>query len=379
MTESKRTPSLARPEASTPRAALDRLQAEMLPEPTQVTFERLVEPIRDSLDEAKRVYASSLLSVGRSVVSEETLARRQSREACGPDLIAAMADYVLQLEGKWLRPALLLFAAEQFGKSGANAPVIAAAMELIHNATLIHDDLIDEAETRRGRQTVWRRWGASASVLMGDLLFAKAFELTSTHGDPALQRVIAGATTRMCQGELHQLQSACDVEVTEVEYLQVVGDKTACFMSACTECGALIAGARPEASALLRQYGFDFGMAFQITDDVLDYVADAQELGKSIGNDFQRGKITLPLIHFLATSSAPEPVQAWLSSQGSGKSVDLQAALRETGSIDYSLGIARRYTEQAKSRLDALAALGVPQARLEHLRGLADFVVTRRF
>ncbi|HEQ60726.1 MAG TPA: hypothetical protein ENN74_03860, partial [Firmicutes bacterium] len=170
MRERKRTVSLARPGGSTPRAGRDRLPAEALPEASQATFERLVQPIRDELDKAKRVYEHSLLSAGRALVSEETLTRQQSREERRRDLIAEMADYVLQLEGKWLRPALLLFAAEQFGKSGANAPVIAAAMELIHNATLIHDDLIDEAETRRGRQTVWRRWGASASVLMGDLL-----------------------------------------------------------------------------------------------------------------------------------------------------------------------------------------------------------------
>ena len=347
------------------------------------SFERLLEPVRQSLRDVKHCYRDSLLSTSYSEISDEILLPGQPQEriarAIGHESIRDIAEYMQGLQGKWFRPAVLLLSADLFGPISPGAISVAAALELIHNATLIHDDIIDEAETRRGHRAVWKRCGSSATVLMGDLLYAKAFELTTAHGDIRIQRVIAQATSRMCQGELHQLQWAGDVTTTEAEYLQVICDKTARLMAACAQCGGMLAGAAEEGVDRLRRFGLHLGMAFQIADDVLDYVADPKQLGKSVGNDVAHGKVTLPLIHHLAHGNEPESALAAIRGDNGRKTEDLTEALRSTGSIDYALQVARKYAERAKVCLDELEPFGAETRKIDHLKRLADFVVHRRY
>jgi octaprenyl-diphosphate synthase len=194
-----------------------------------------------------------------------------------------------------------------------------------------------------------------------------------------IPRVIAQATARMCQGELHQLQWAGNLKVTEAEYLQVVSDKTACLLSACTQCGALIAGASPEAVERMRRFGLQLGMAFQIIDDVLDFVADPKELGKAVGNDVAHGKVTLPLIHFLAHSPRPEPAIALITGRNGKNTLELNRDIQSTGSIQYARDIASRYGEEALRQLQGLEQAGADEEPLSHLARLVNFVVHRRF
>ena len=180
-------------------------------------------------------------------------------------------------------------------------------------------------------------------------------------------------------GELHQLQWAGNLEITEAEYIQVVSDKTACLISACTQCGALIAQAPEEIVEKMRIFGLGLGMAFQITDDIMDFTADPEELGKAIGNDIAHGKITLPLIHFLANSTHPEPAIAMLTGKNGKDKFDLAKAVQSTGSIDYARNIALQYINQAKQQLDEVVKSGVDSKKIQHLKQLSDFVVNRRF
>jgi geranylgeranyl pyrophosphate synthase len=345
------------------------------------SFRKLVRPVQQGLVEVKSIYKESLLSAGRPTYSREIFqdALSEPAEEAGlcHELAADIARYMGSLEGKWLRPALTLLAADFFGVSSSRVARVAAALELIHNATLIHDDIIDESETRRGREAVWTRWGNSATVLMGDLLYAKAFELTTLEGRIEIQQVIAAATSRMCQGELHELESNGRADVSEIEYLQVVSDKTAALMSACTQCGAILSGASASEVDAMRQYGLMLGMAFQITDDVLDYVADVKVLGKTVGNDLANGQLTLPLIHFLARDSEEsEGVRLYLLGKNGKQKMNLTEKLEQAGSINYSLSVARRYAERAK---EALAGIDGRPEKVEHLDRLANFVVDRRF
>lgn len=367
-----------------PEAAFAGILEESIHHPVErPSLQDLFEPIQEDIHEVRRVFCDSLLSAGSSgVLPELTLQRSFStlqNSVFSHQLIADIAGYLRSLEGKWLRPALVIFSTDLFGADRKAAARIGAALELIHNATLIHDDIIDESDTRRGKPAVWKRWGSSATVLMGDLLFAKAFELTTTHGNILLQRVIAQATSRMCQGELHQLQSAGNFQVTEEEYLQVVTNKTACLMSACTECGGLIAEAPEEALEALRRYGLYLGMAFQITDDVLDYVADPAELGKSVGNDVARGKVTLPLIHHLASITHPEPLIQWLSGSNGKSGINLAEALESTGSIQYALDRAEQFGEMAIGCLPVLSQWSAGTDKIVPFERLVEFVVSRRF
>lgn len=352
-------------------------------EPSREILEALLEPVRKGLLEVRRIYSASLLSTGASSVSDDIFLDGRvtppGNSSFPHSLVADMAGYMQTLEGKWLRPALVLFATDLFNAPSERGAPVAAGLELLHNATLIHDDIIDESDIRRGRHAIWKRWGSPATVLMGDLLYAKAMELIVSFDHQEIPRVIARATARMCQGELHQLQWAGDLKVTEAEYLQVVSDKTACLLSACTQCGAMIAGASPEAVERMRRFGLHLGMAFQIVDDVLDFVADPEELGKAVGNDVAHGKVTLPLIHFLAHSPHPEPVIALITGRNGKNAVKLSREMQSTGSIQYARDIASHYGEEALRQLQGLKQTGASEDKLNHLARLVDFVVHRRF
>jgi octaprenyl-diphosphate synthase len=352
-------------------------------EPSREILEALLEPVCKGLLEVRRIYSASFLSTGASSVSDDIFLDERltppANSSFSHSLVANIAGYMLTLEGKWLRPALVLLTMDLFNAPSERGASVAAGLELLHNATLIHDDIIDESDIRRGRHAIWKRWGSPATVLMGDLLYAKAMELIVSIDYLEIPRVIARATARMCQGELHQLQWAGDLKVTEAEYLQVVNNKTACLLSACTQCGAMIAGAPPEAVERMRRFGLHLGMAFQIVDDVLDFVADPGELGKAVGNDVAHGKVTLPLIHFLAHSPHSEAVIALITGRNGKNAVELSREMQSTGSIQYARDVASHYGEEALRQLEELERTGASKDKLNHLARLVDFVVHRRF
>src|SRR5512138_2108433 len=221
-------------------------------------------------------------------------------------LIRKVGEYVLSSGGKRIRPALLLLAAKLCGYTGSRHIPLASVVEFIHTATLLHDDVVDEANIRRGIPSANTLWGNSASVLVGDFLFSKSFSLMVADGDLNVLRVLSAATTRIAEGEVLQLVCTSDLEITEERYIEVVVCKTAVLLAAACQAGAIIGGATAEQEAALAAFGMDLGIAFQLMDDTLDYVADEKEFGKSIGHDLEEGKITLPLIETLKRCSAAE-------------------------------------------------------------------------
>ncbi|GFE59411.1 polyprenyl synthetase family protein [Geobacter sp. AOG1] len=292
-------------------------------------------------------------------------------------LIRKVAEYVVSSGGKRIRPALLLLAAKLCGYHGERHVPLASVVEFIHTATLLHDDVVDNANLRRGIASANTLWGNEASVLVGDFLFSKSFSLMVADGDLRVLGVLSNATTLIAEGEVLQLVSTSDLEMTEERYVEVVRCKTAILLSAACHAGAIIGGATPEQEASLRDFGMDLGIAFQLMDDTLDYVANEDEFGKSIGHDLEEGKITLPLIHTLLRCTPAEREQI-------GDIVDKESLAAEDfhavfdlvntyGGIDYAMGKAREYIERAKTHLSTFAASPGKTA----LQSLADYVVTR--
>lgn len=347
------------------------------------SFTSLLEPVSSHLESARAIYSRSLLASAEVLPPSQVpgirpISTSTERVPCS-ELISGMAEYLNSFDGKWLRPALVLLSTGVFGEDPGKAAPIGAALELIHNATLIHDDIIDESETRRGRRALWKRWGSGATVLMGDLLYAKAFELTTRHGSIEIQEMIATATGRMCQGELQQLESCGKTDVTEEEYLNVIANKTACLMSACTQSGSMVAEAEQEDVERMRLFGINLGMAFQIVDDLLDYVADPEILGKSIGNDLARGKVTLPLIHHLASTDDPQPIIDSICGSNGNGAKDVRSRLSKTRSIDYARDKAREYGRLARQQLEEISQDKTDDQFRNTLFQLADFVISRGF
>lgn len=221
-------------------------------------------------------------------------------------LIPVVGRYVLKSGGKRIRPLLLVLSAKLSGYEGARTVPLAAIMEFIHTATLLHDDVVDNANLRRGQDSANQVWGNSASVLIGDFLFSKSFSLLTEHGDMRILKAVSDATTMMAEGEVLQLIKTCDLTIREEEYLEVVINKTAVLLAAACQVGGLLGGVGEEKTKALYDFGMELGIAFQLTDDCLDYVADESEFGKAVGTDISEGKITMPLIHAIGMSTDAE-------------------------------------------------------------------------
>ena len=229
-------------------------------------------------------------------------------------LIHEMGEFIAGAGGKRLRPILLLIAARLAGYQGPRAIRMGCVVELLHTATLIHDDVVDQAPLRRGRPSANARWGDDASILVGDHLYSKSFALMVEDGDPGVLETLARATVSMTEAEVFQLERKRSGTTSEADYLRIITQKTASFMSACCRIGALLGRASPEQVEGLTRYGLDIGIAFQISDDSLDFVADQARLGKAVGADLKEGKRTLPLIATLerAGPAERERIQALL-------------------------------------------------------------------
>ena len=297
----------------------------------------------------------------------------------GVYLIRKVGEYILNNGGKRFRPSLLLLSARLCGYHGKRNIPLAAVVEFIHTATLLHDDVVDNASMRRGKTSANTLWGSGASILIGDFLFSKSFCLTVADGDLRILEVLSGTTTQMAEGEVLQLLKDGDVETTEKDYLAVVTNKTASLISAACQIGAILGNVSREKETALAEYGMNLGIAFQLVDDCLDYTSSNKELGKVIGNDLKEGKVTLPLIHTIknATPAEREEILAAIEADDikEYQLSSVMALISRYRGIDYSLKRTRHYVESAKACLNSFE----PNLERAALMALADYVVERTF
>ena len=291
--------------------------------------------------------------------------------------IPEVTRHLVEAGGKRLRPMLTLAAARLFGYSGDHHVRLAATVEFIHTATLLHDDVVDESAQRRGRPTANLLWDNKSSVLVGDYLFSRSFQLMVETGSLRVLDILANASATIAEGEVLQMTAATDLRTDENVYLQVVRGKTAALFSAATEVGGVIAGASEEQVKALFDYGDSLGIAFQIADDLLDYQGDSKATGKNVGDDFRERKLTLPVIKAVAQST-PEERAFWERTIEKGRQQD--------GDLDQALGLMNKYATLEETRQDALGWANKAKAALDVLpdheirsllRELADYVVSR--
>jgi octaprenyl-diphosphate synthase len=293
---------------------------------------------------------------------------------------AGVSTHVLDAGGKRLRPALIILAAHaSCGKFDPDRLIgVAASSELIHMASLVHDDVIDEAESRRGRMTANSYWGNQISVLTGDYMLAKAVSILARDGDIGIMRALSQAVVAMTEGEIHQMEAQGKPTIPADMYFSIIRGKTAALISACCRIGAILASASPEMEDLLAGYGLSLGLAFQITDDLLDLIGDPARTGKPVGGDIREGRITLPLILAMERADPADRValERILSSEdASREDVDLARRLaEETGAIDAAREAAADYIRQA---MEHLVALPASEAK-ESLNAFAQYILVRK-
>lgn len=271
-------------------------------------------------------------------------------------LINTVAGHILNSGGKRIRPLLLILGARMYGYLEKDFLLLGSLIEFIHTATLLHDDVLDEADIRRGQKTARRIWGNQASILVGDYLYSQAMALIASFHNHGINEVLADACRKMAEGEVLQLCANSQPDLTEAAYLKIVEYKTATLVAASCKVGGIIGGASLEEQAALYRFGLHLGMAFQLADDRLDYAADRSRLGKSLGQDIRQGMITLPLLHLLQTCSPSE--HTWLKEKILSHSVDDQdlriilALMNKLGSLAYATVRAREYVEAAAVELE---------------------------
>jgi octaprenyl-diphosphate synthase len=293
-------------------------------------------------------------------------------------LIRKVAEYVFSSGGKRIRPALLLLSARLCDYSGNRHVPMASVIEFIHTATLLHDDVVDNAHLRRGISSANILWGNEASVLVGDYLFSKSFSIMVADGDLNLLRALSNATTVIAEGEVLQLISMSDLDITEERYIDVVKSKTAILLATACQAGAILGKVPVEREIALHDFGMELGIAFQLVDDTLDYISSEEQFGKCIGHDLKEGKITLPLIHTLknCTSAERDSIALILEKDTLPKDdfTKVVELVHEYGGIDYTVQVARDYIAHSKARLDVFADSPGKNALVK----LADYVLTRQ-
>ncbi|MCD6042486.1 MAG: geranylgeranyl pyrophosphate synthase [Burkholderiales bacterium] len=312
---------------------------------------------------------STLAPVAQDLARVDALIR--ARLDSDVPLVRQVAEYLVRSGGKRLRPALLLLGCGAAGHRGEQRLDLAAVIEFIHTATLLHDDVVDASELRRGRETANAAFGNAAAVLVGDFLYSRAFQMMVEVGDMRVMEVLAEATNTIAAGEVMQLMGSHDPEVDEARYLEVIRRKTAKLFEASARLGAVLAR-RPELEQGLAQYGRHVGTAFQLVDDVLDYGGD---LGKSLGDDLAEGKPTLPLIYTMrcGTREQARLVRTAIAEGGREDFSRVLEAIRACGALDYARAAAQREAEAAGRAIAGLPASEFKRSLLE----LATFSVTR--
>lgn len=319
---------------------------------------QIFEPIRADLEEVDREF-------GRHVQSHV-------------ELIPRIGEYIQTSGGKRIRPAVLLMASRLSGYAGDRAALYGAVVEFIHTATLVHDDIIDDSDLRRGRLAVHSRWGNDITVLLGDYLYIKSMALALTHDTLDIVRVLCDVTLHMIEGELYQLTKNGDADITEEEHFDIIRRKTAYLFGGCGQIGGMLGKVSTEREQALREYGFNLGVTFQLVDDLLDFTGDAEAVGKPIGSDLREGKVTLPLIHLLCQSTdgiGSRIVRDIIASRSvtSEQWGDLLHNLKNHASIDYAYRRAVEYAERAKKPLYAFP----PSSERDALLALPDYVLSR--
>lgn len=297
-------------------------------------------------------------------------------ESASPMLTEASL-HLFQAGGKRIRPAFALLSGRCCGADLEEMLPLAVALELIHMASLVHDDVIDNSLTRRGIPTVKAQWGNKVSLHTGDYLLAKSLLLISDYKDPRVARVIANVSVEMCEGEIQQIATAYDPKQTIKDYFYRINRKTAMLISASCQLGAIISNTDPELERSLTKYGHYLGMAFQIVDDILDLTAEQEELGKPVGSDFRQGIITLPTIYALKHSKESNLLEEIIVKRKKTETEIKQAIfiIKDCGAIDYSFSVAGCFIEKAKKQLKNVPSYEHQKA----LANLADFVKIRRF
>ena len=313
--------------------------------------------------------------VGDDLTAVEAEIRRELHSPV--PLIQEMGGYIAGAGGKRLRPILLLLAARLADYRGPRAVRLACVVELLHTATLIHDDVVDAAPLRRGRPSANAQWGDDASVLVGDHLYSKSFAMLVRDNDRGVMETLARSTVSMTEAEVFQLQLKRSGLTSEADYLRIITQKTASFMSACCRIGALLGELSPAQTEALTRYGLDIGIAFQISDDALDFTADQARLGKAIGADLREGKRTLPLIAMLerVPTAEAEQVRAALRRRTleAAEIEDIRRLVLEHEGVEYARARAHGFAQAAKADLEAFT----PSEERETLSLVADFVVDR--
>lgn len=294
---------------------------------------QLLAPIADDMEQINRVIRQSL--------SSDVL------------LINQIAEYIIGAGGKRLRPALLLLVAGALGDASSHRHTLAAVVEFIHTATLLHDDVVDESELRRGRKTANALFGNAASVLVGDYLYSRSFEMMVGVGKMRVMEILSEATTIISEGEVLQLLNMHDADVDESRYMQVIRYKTAKLFEASARLGAVLAGADASIEAAAAEYGRRIGTAFQIMDDWLDYAGTAESMGKNAGDDLREGKPTLPLIHLLEHGTPEQRTLAReaIEQGGTDRFDTIFDAITRSGALDHTLECAR---QEAQAAADAI-------------------------
>jgi octaprenyl-diphosphate synthase len=290
-------------------------------------------------------------------------------------LINQLGHYIINSGGKRLRPLLVLLSAQALGYPGPHHHALAAIVEFIHTATLLHDDVVDASELRRGRETANAVWGNEASVLVGDFLYSRAFEMMVEIDSMRVMQILAEATNTIAEGEVLQLLNCHEPDTSEAQYLEVILRKTAKLFEAAAQLGAVLAGSGAATEAAMANYGIHLGTAFQLIDDALDYSGDEATIGKQLGDDLAEGKPTLPLIHVMrnGTPAQVETVRKAISDGGRELIGEVTAAIASTGAIAYTSRLAKNEALKARAALDALPA----SAYRDALTGLADYAASR--
>lgn len=291
-------------------------------------------------------------------------------------LVEKIGEYIIGAGGKRLRPLVVLLSARACGESSGRQHSLAAIIEFMHTATLLHDDVVDTSDMRRGRSTANALWGNAPSVLVGDFLYSRSFEMMVALGHMGVMQTLSRATNVIAEGEVLQLSKVRDASTDEATYMEVIRSKTAMLFEASSHSAALLAAADEAVVEALCVYGDALGVAFQLVDDLLDYRGDAQAMGKNVGDDLAEGKPTLPLIYTMREGNAKQAqlVRSAIQKGGTDQIAAVQAAVRDSGGLDYTEALAREFSARAVSALAVLPASPYREA----LEQLARFAVARQ-
>jgi len=325
-------------------------------------------PARASLHEILGLVEADLVRVER-VFREEFLSDLK--------VISEVAAHVRDAGGKRIRPALLLLASRLFGHSSDRMVTLGAVVEYIHTATLLHDDVIDEAATRRGRRSANSRWGNKTTVLIGDFLYTKSMAMALTQDNLGILRLLSDVTLRMIEGQVLEIEREADLSVREEQHIDIMRRKTADLFAACMRIGAILGDAGPEREKAVSDYGLALGLAFQMKDDLLDFTATETALGKPVGLDLREGKLTLPIIYMLegADAETRNKIETVLEDRSFGQvsHAEIVRLVRRSGAIERAEAMAAQQAEAARRALHAFA----PSPERDALMSLPDFILAR--